>query len=194
MLTAIIISKPAQQPSSPLNYTLNIYPNSITAAAVFNDDTTLNSKTNMPTIIKMLQTEKEMYMKRCQDLEMKVHVLETLLHTAKMQTKIQFWSFQERGKKHPLSYERPTDFKENETNTLYIHNEIYEMFKFLNFKPANFHIWSEEPGSFCHKISNLFISWSYTVTKHIYWEKSLLVIINAKFSSLVNNANQKMRE
>ncbi len=77
---------------------------------------------------------------------MKVHMLETLLHAAKMQTKNQFQSFQECDKKLPLSHEWPTDFKEYKTNTLYIHNEICEIFKFLKFRPDNFHIWSEEPG------------------------------------------------
>ncbi len=127
--TAIIISKPAQQPSSPLNYTMNIYPNFITAATVSNDDTSFTSNTDAQTIIKMLQTKKEMYMKRCQDLEMMVHMLKKLLHVAKIQTKVQFWLFQEYSKKHPLSYERPTDFKGNKTSTIYIHNEIREMFQ-----------------------------------------------------------------
>ncbi len=147
---------------------MNIYPNSITAADVSNDDTTLSFNTNAPTIIKMLQTEKEMYMKRCQDLEMKVHMLKTLLHAAKMQTKIQFWSFQEHGKKHPLSYEWPTDFKEKETNTIYFQDEICEIFKFLKFRPENFQIWIEELGLFCHKICNLSIAWPHTVTKQNY--------------------------
>ncbi len=173
---------------------MNLFPNSITATTTGQDNSTLTSEMDAPTLIKMLQTEKEMYMKRCQDLEMKVNTLEILLSAAKMQTEIQFCSFQERDKKHPHAFERPNQFREDETNTLYIHNKICKMFKYLKFRPENFYIWSEEPELFCHKICYTSITWPETVTKRNYWEKSMLPIINTKFSSLVNNTNQKMRE
>ena len=134
-------------------------------------------------------------MRKCQQLELKVESLEHLLDAAKLQTELQFRAFQERGKpKNPNAFERPNKFREDETNTLYIHNEIRAMFRYLKFRPENFNIWSEEAGSFCHKICSTSIAWPATVTKRNYWEKSLLPIINAKFGSLVSNANEKMRQ
>ncbi len=56
---------------------MNIFPNSITASSNGNDNTTLTSEADTPTIIKILQSKKQMHMKRSQELEMRVHTLET---------------------------------------------------------------------------------------------------------------------
>ncbi len=61
------------------------------------------------------------------------------------------------------------------------------MFKYLKFRPENFYIWSEEPGSFCHKryvvLDRLFGFGSVaceTVEVHI-WNDLLVVITYSNF-------------
>ena len=166
-----------------------------TATSATNDDTSISNSTDKDILIRMLRDEKEMYSRKIRELERKVEDLEEDLDLAKHHSEFQLRNMQQQGRGPSLSSFKPGRvFKEDETNLVYINNSVRSIFSHVKFKPQNFHIYSETPGTFCHSIISKGIGWPSVATRRHYWESSLVPMITKKYASLVGNFTQAMRE
>lgn len=83
---------------------------------------------------------------------------------------------------------------EDQMNVIYVNEIITKLFQGHKFKPEGFQLWTMEPGSICHTITqNGNIGWPREFPKERYWSENIVPMVNAKYCNLVNNVTQKMR-
>lgn len=157
----------------------------------------ITSVSELERIIECLREEKFELMKRLYHAEGRVEELDTLLTLSKKYAeknavrrencgKNAFRKNAKKGKKYT--------FEEDKTNLTYINEAITEIFRGLKFKPKTFHIYTTKPGTFCQQVCAHGLAWPKHCTEKHYWEKSIVPIINAKYSNLVGNFTQGMKD
>ena len=157
----------------------------------------ITSVSELEKIIECLRQEKFELMKRLCHAEGRVEELNTLLTLSKKYAeenavrrencgKNAFRKNAKRGKKYT--------FEEDKTNLTYINEAITELFRGLKFKPKTFHIYTPKAGTFCQQVCAHGLAWPKHCTEKHYWEKSIVPMINAKYSNLVGNFTQSMKD
>ena len=103
------------------------------------------------------------------------------------------YSSKNRGKKQFSKQicEEEIEHTKDQMNVIYVNEIVTKLFQGHKFKPDRFHLWTMEPGSICHTITqNGNIGWSREFPKERYWSENIVPMVNA---NLVNNITQQMQ-